>query len=263
MTDDHADVNTAKSDSTFPIPPILGIIFVVGTYIVSLFAGAFMVGVLPAFLGWSPQRISNWLEHSFTSQFLYVACVDIVTVSLLWWLMRQKNIKLRDIGLRRPRIMDFVISVCAWLPYFVVNAAVSAAAVALFHLNTEQRQQTGFENATSTTALILTFVSLVILPPIVEELVMRGFLFSSLKSGMKVIPAALLTSLIFAAAHLQLFGGTPALWLAAIDTFILSLVLCFLRQKTGSIWSGIGLHMLKNGLAFTVLFILPTSILNQ
>lgn len=251
-----------KPAKPFPVSPIVGILFVVGAYFVSMLIGGFVVGVMPAFLGWSQARISGWLEESLSAQFLYVLSADLVMVTFLWIIMRQQKFTLRDIGLLRPRVMDFVISICAWLPYFVINAAVAAAAVALFQLDTDQRQQTGFENATGMTSLVITFISLVILPPIVEELIMRGFLFSSLKSGMKVIPAAVITSLIFAIAHLQIGSGAPALWLAAIDTFILSLVLCYLRQKTGSLWAGIGLHMLKNGLAFTVLFILPPSILN-
>jgi hypothetical protein len=88
---------------------------------------------------------------------------------------------------------------------------------------------------------------------------MRGFLFSSLKRGMTVVVAAIVTSSIFAIAHLQFGSDAPLLWLAAIDTFVLSLVLCYLRQKTGSLWPCIGLHMIKNGLAFTVLFLIPES----
>jgi membrane protease YdiL (CAAX protease family) len=43
---------------------------------------------------------------------------------------------------------------------------------------------------------------------------------------------------------------------AALDTFTLSLVLCYLRQKTDSLWPGIMLHALKNGLAFMSLFLI-------
>jgi len=35
------------------------------------------------------------------------------------------------------------------------------------------------------------------------------------------------------------------------------LVLCTLRIVTGSIWAGVLLHMIKNGLAFYVLFVAP------
>jgi hypothetical protein len=62
--------------------------------------------------------------------------------------------------------------------------------------------------------------------------------------------AIIITSLLFGAVHGQ--------WNVAIDVFVLSLVLCSLREVTGNIWAGVLLHMLKNGLAFYLLFINPS-----
>ncbi len=104
--------------------------------------------------------------------------------------------------------------------------------------------------------LILTFISLVILPPLAEEIMVRGFLYSSLKKAMPVAWAVIATSAIFAAAHLPEGGAAGPLYIAALDTFVLSLVLIYLREKTGSLWSSITLHMIKNGVAFVALFIL-------
>jgi len=54
---------------------------------------------------------------------------------------------------------------------------------------------------------------------------------------------------------LQARSGQPLLWVAGIDTFILSLVLIYLREKTDSLYASIGLHMLKNTIAFLGLFV--------
>ncbi len=59
--------------------------------------------------------------------------------------------------------------------------------------------------------------------------------------------AAILTSIMFAAAHMQ--------WNVAVDTFALSLALCYLVEKSDSILPSIVLHALKNSVAFTVLFL--------
>ena len=101
---------------------------------------------------------------------------------------------------------------------------------------------------------MLVFISLVLLPPVVEEIVARGFLYTGLRSKLPKIVAALITSALFAAAHLQWGSGAPLLWVAALDTFTLSLVLVYLREKTGGLAASMGVHMLKNGLAFVVLF---------
>jgi membrane protease YdiL (CAAX protease family) len=241
----------------FPVSPLMGVVAVVAIYFGAMIAGQMLVGTLPAFFGWSVEQIDNWLEQSAYAQFIYVVLVEGLTLSLLYIFMRSRQLKWADIGLLRPRLRDAGATLLAYPPYFLMNAAAVIAATAVFHLDSGQRQQTGFENARSVPELIITFISLVVLPPLVEEIVMRGFLFSSLKRGLKVVPAALLTSVIFASAHLQFGQDAPLLWLAAIDTFILSLVLCYLRQRTGSLWAGIGLHALKNCLAFIVLFVLP------
>jgi hypothetical protein len=102
----------------------------------------------------------------------------------------------------------------------------------------------------------MTFISLVVLPPIVEEIMVRGFLYSTLKKAMPTVAAVLLTSAIFASAHLPEGGAAGPLYIAALDTFVLSLVLIYLREKTGSLWASITLHAAKNGVAFTVLFVL-------
>jgi membrane protease YdiL (CAAX protease family) len=53
------------------------------------------------------------------------------------------------------------------------------------------------------------------------------------------------------------FGAVHGQWNVAIDVFSLSLIMCGLREITGNIWAGALLHMLKNGLAFYILFINP------
>lgn len=81
------------------------------------------------------------------------------------------------------------------------------------------------------------------------------FYIRRLKKALSLWPAVILTSLIFASAHLPEGGSAGPLYIAAIDTFVLSLVLIFLREKTGSLWAGITLHAAKNGIAFVYLFI--------
>jgi membrane protease YdiL (CAAX protease family) len=90
----------------------------------------------------------------------------------------------------------------------------------------------------------------------VEEILFRGFLYSGLKKSLPKIWAVLLTCTIFAAPHLLEGGSSGLLWVAGIDTFILSLVLIWLREKTGRLYASMGLHALKNFIAFASLFLL-------
>jgi membrane protease YdiL (CAAX protease family) len=130
---------------------------------------------------------------------------------------------------------------------------LSVAKALVPSLNLEQKQELGFDMATTGKNLLPIFVSLVILPPVVEEIVTRGFLYTNLRSRVAIVPAAIITSILFAAAHLG-EASDGLLWVAAIDTFVLSMVMCHLREKTGSLWPSMGVHFIKNGLAFFVLF---------
>src|SRR2546427_533138 len=97
--------------------------------------------------------------------------------------------------------------------------AAAALAGALFGVNLDQKQELGFDHVSGASQRLLAFVSLVLLPPIVEETIFRGFLFSGLRKKLRFAYATLVASLLFAAPHLLESTGGP-LWIAGIDTFV-------------------------------------------
>lgn len=98
-------------------------------------------------------------------------------------------------------------------------------------------------------ARMLVFVVLVLVTPFAEELLFRGILYGRLRSRhLPAWGAAVVVSLLFGLAHGQLNVG--------IDVFCLSLVACYARELTGSIWAGVVLHMIKNFIAFAVVFLI-------
>ncbi|HET8671581.1 MAG TPA: CPBP family intramembrane glutamic endopeptidase, partial [Candidatus Saccharimonadales bacterium] len=86
------------------------------------------------------------------------------------------------------------------------------------------------------------------------------FFYGTLRANkMRKWTAMVVTSILFGVLHL--FGAAEGglLWIAFIDTFVLSLVLCHLREENGTIWASIGVHALKNGFVFANLFIINAS----
>ena len=63
-----------------------------------------------------------------------------------------------------------------------------------------------------------------------------------------MIISILLVSLLFGIVHLQ--------WNVGVNVFAMSIVMCLMREITGTIHAGILMHMLKNGIAFYLLFVL-------
>ena len=90
--------------------------------------------------------------------------------------------------------------------------------------------------STYATLLVAVFVA-----PFCEETFFRGFVFTGFKQGMPVIAAIIFSSLVFAVAH-----ADPG---SFIVLFIIGLALAFLRWRTRSIWPGMILHALNNGIA--------------
>lgn len=198
--------------------------------------------------------VTNFTLRPFP-QFMQIFCMEAVTLTLLIIFLRLRKTGLKVIGLRKPKWRDLAYVAMGYLTYFVVNIGILGVVDKLAPgLNANQKQEIGFQGAHGA-QLTWVFLALVILPPFVEELLVRGFLYSGLKNKLPKLWAVLITGLLFAMAHLQAGNGQPLLWTAAIDTFILSTLLIYLREKTGSLWASIGLHALKNGVAFLTLFI--------
>jgi membrane protease YdiL (CAAX protease family) len=97
----------------------------------------------------------------------------------------------------------------------------------------------------STSMAIGIALASVLVAPFVEEVFFRGFLFQGLRRAYGWNRAALISSLIFGALHLQLA--------ALIPTFLLGYALAIVFHRSNSIWPGIILHALVNGLAMFVL----------
>jgi membrane protease YdiL (CAAX protease family) len=237
--------------------PIAAVLVTVGIYFIAQLAGGIFIGVFAVILKHSDAAARQWLTDSTLGQFLFIALVEALSVGLLYSFLKSRKSGFKAIGLiKKPRWLDVGYVFVGFGLYMVLNQLIlRLAEFGLPNIDESQKQSIGFENAHGS-MLILVFIALVVLPPVVEEMIMRGFLYTGLKSRLPKIAAALLTSVLFAVAHLELGSGSAPVWSAALDTFALSIVLIFLYEKTGRLWSSIGLHMLKNSIAFLYLFIL-------
>lgn len=236
--------------------PIPTIGFTVLLYFVAQIVISFVMMLYPLARGWNHTTSEAWLQNSSLAQFITIVGIESCLVGGVFALLKIRGLGMKAIGLAWPKLMDLAYAIAGFIVYLVVYAGISEVVrVTLPQVNLDQKQNIGFSSAQGSLGLILAFVSLVILPPIAEEIVTRGFLYGGIKSKWPTWIAVIITSGMFATAHLQFGEGAPPLWVAAIDTFTLSLVLIYLREKRKSLAAPMLLHMIKNGLAFFVLFI--------
>lgn len=194
----------------------------------------------------------NIINFTFAA-LTYALSIGLI-VAIPWWIRRRRS-SLEDFGLSRlPSWMDIGLSGAGFIVYLLATAIFSAIALQLLpFIDPTQPQNVGFEDIGNYYELALAFITLVIIAPFAEEVLFRGYLFGKLRGYVSFWSAALITSALFALAHGQ--------WNVALDTFVLGMVLAWLRDITGSIWAGVLIHALKNGVAFYLLFVNP-SLLN-
>jgi len=97
-------------------------------------------------------------------------------------------------------------------------------------------------------AAVLLLLSLDLIGPVGEEVLFRGLVLPRLYAWLGPVWASIWTSLLFALLHLA-YGPY------VLTIFVGSLVLCWVRLRTGGLAAPIALHMLVNSLA-TMLFLL-------
>lgn len=92
----------------------------------------------------------------------------------------------------------------------------------------------------------LVFVTGVVVAPLVEETVFRGYLMAAFARRFGFVAAALGSSVVFGLVHL---ASGPV---SASFAFLLGLVLCWVYKKSGSLWMSVLIHAATNALAFTI-----------
>lgn len=251
-------LGAVKADErSVPWNPWWGVVFTLLVFLLSQVTAQLAIFAYPALRHWTFDQTADWFNSSVFAQFSYIVVANLLCLVALAWFVKRRKANWRSLGLRRPRILDFLFGLGATPLYFIIYLlAVKLVSVLFSGFDPNQQQEIGFDSVKGPLELTLTFIGLVMVTPIVEEIIFRGFIYSSLKKALRIVPAAIITSLLFAGGHLLEGGEGGLLYIAAVDTFMLSLVLVFLREKTGGLWSGITLHAIKNGIAFVALFLL-------
>ena len=233
-------------------------IWVVASFIAAqlLLVGIVWIG---ARLGWElPVRLNETVLQTIVSVFVYVLAIAIA-IGVPWVALGQR-LKWRDIGLAKqlPRWRDIGLAPVAFiLSLIVTGIAMYIASLVIPGVDLATKQQVGFENLTQRYEMLLAFFTLVVLAPVCEELLFRGYLYGRIRRYYNATWTIVLTALVFGAMHVYAGPGMPLQWNVMIATVVLAVFIGALREYTGSIWAGILVHMLKNGVAFFVLFVAP------
>ena len=191
------------------------------------------------------------LNSTILSVVYLLTIILVIFLPRLFEKLRHYHIENIDIGWNRlPKWSDILLTPASLVIYFILSALTIFIISNIFSdFDINQTQNVGFDDLNTQIDYILAFVSLVIIAPIAEETLFRGYLYGKLRQHVPIWLAIVVVSATFGALH-----GS---WNVAIDTFVLSVILCLLRQMTDGLWAPLLLHITKNGIAFYFLFINP------
>jgi membrane protease YdiL (CAAX protease family) len=127
----------------------------------------------------------------------------------------------------------------------ITYAAIFIHNVTLMLLGVPTQAETLVDLLDSAPVAVAVALAGILVAPFVEEIFFRGFVFQGLRQTYGWNKAALVSSALFGALHMQL--------VALVPTFLLGYALAIIFNRSNSIWPGIILHALVNALAIVVL----------
>lgn len=149
-------------------------------------------------------------------------------------------------GLRRPQIAKVIItSVAGLLGIYACVAIASTLITPLLENNLgKQELQAPVQmiiDAKQNNPALLVYLAIltVIVAPICEEIVFRGYIYGTLKRFSCRFFAATVSALFFAVVHTSLWSLVPL--------FIVGFCLAIIYEKSGSLWAAILTHAMFNG----------------
>lgn len=246
-----ASIKTTASKPTPLFSRLGALLLVIGmvvTFFISQLIGVYIAGklILPATKNATMGDIFFFGSNDGTvvSLSIIIGCVLLVAVSVL--LIRVRGGNVRKYLALQPFSWSVGIGMLGLLLMFMIGSQ------ALTYLLNESPLVFVDPLYQSVSSVWLLIFAMVIVAPIYEELIFRGLLWSAIAEQFSnvanaehrgAIVASLVTSVIFAAIHLQ-YG------MYEISTIVvLALIFCYARIKSGSLVLPMLLHVVNNGAA--------------
>jgi len=167
----------------------------------------------------------------------------ILSGTAIWLASRTRKPRPWHFGLRRARFWPSVGWAALGVVCFFVFAIIYSA------LLTPEGDQSVTEDLgadESTIALVAAGFVVIVVAPIAEEFFFRGFFYRALRSRLGILAAAGIDGLVFGLIH---FTGPDTLELLPILA-ALGFMFCLVYERTGTLYTVIGIHALNNSIAY-------------
>lgn len=155
------------------------------------------------------------------------------------------RVRAEDLGLRIPEHRWRAVGLIAAV--YVGFIVFSAVWVQIVGSDAEDTLPDELGVDESTVNLVLVLLLVVVMAPVAEEILFRGYVFRALRNGVGTWAAAVISGIIFGGIHV---GSSPIEFI--VPLCVLGAGLALLYQWTGSLYAPVALHAFNNSIAFGV-----------
>lgn len=232
------------------IPKFLKVIFLLLWVVICFYAAQYLIGVPMALI--LHEKLTNPVWTTVYEALFYTATL-LFTIFVPWKIFKKWPTNRTELGIRGlPTWTDIGLAIVGFVAYAILASLLVKIFSNFSFFNMTETQNTGYDTFVVGFDRLVAFVALVIIAPIAEELIFRGWLYGKLRNTItgkfSLIISMFLVSVLFGILHGQ--------WNVGVNVFAMSLVLCGIREITGTVYGGILLHILKNAVAFYLVFIM-------
>lgn len=149
-----------------------------------------------------------------------------------------------DIGIsRHGALRNFgrgLLFIIMLYPLLSVVSGLNNAVLNTIHADTSEQSLVGMYRSATNVERALMFLMAVVATPVWEEFIFRGAIFNGMRRSVGRDEAILLSAVFFAALHGNLAAMAPIVFLG--------IFLAYAYERTGSLWTPIGMHALSNAM---------------
>ncbi len=243
-----------------PEPPSLWQVFLA----FCIYLGVQMIAIPALAAGWvateqGPDQVDKVLSNPYIEGWLNFAGICLAfPLVIAYSLSAGKRMWEKRPMTPKARIWEVGFGIVSWLVAFPIVTLVAESVKELidYLVNASPLDQVAVRHLKSTygdsSLLTMSVVAIVLLVPVIEEVLFRGFLQSYLRQNFSQRSTILLSSAIFTLAHFSPSQGMANSELLT-GLFVLACFLSFIYERQRTLWPSIALHCTFNAVSVSMI----------
>ncbi|MEK3997053.1 type II CAAX endopeptidase family protein [Psychrobacillus sp. FSL K6-2365] len=197
-----------------------------------------------------PIVIENLLQdvlYVFLEDSLYSGTLTGLVMSILFTggvyviALRPYNLSWRAVGFNSFQT-SYWKSIITWTVFLIGTSLIIVILMELLGGTSENTKTQSLQSNMGILSFLIAFVSAAVISPIYEEIFYRGFLYRWFRVKWGVPAGILLSSSVFMLVHIPTYNTLPV-------NFLTGVIFSWTYEKTGSIYPGMIIHGVFNGIA--------------